>query len=366
MASTADVEVLLNSGLQYFPGAVCFWGDLRCEPQKVKAGFLGLSRQSWPVTLETIYDLASLTKILATTNLIMLAWQSGLVDLDAPLAEYFPQKKWPYKWQRLTIRNLLLHQSGLSAWQPFYLIPAPLAERRGMLLDEILNSEAKGVPGEKTIYSDLGFLLLGLVLENIYEEELDILFEQKIKKPLQLPRLAYNPLEHKAPLGKIVATEDGPRQGGPLDDWRSAVLEGVPIGCVHDDNCSWLGGVAGHAGLFGPAADIWRIMLEWQRALNGESALFQAQTLLKFVTPIASQKDQGRALGFDIKSPDGSLAGSNFSDSTVGHLGYTGTSLWWDYEKSFGWILLTNRVHPSAQNEGLKIFRPQMARLLAS
>lgn len=315
----------------------------------------GRSRNVVPVSFDLIYDLASLTKLLATTSLAMILVQKGRLDLRRPLTEGPLGQRLPRfgsgPWSLIIPEHLLAHQSGLRPWLPLHRLSetAP-ARRREAVLSAIWHYSAlepsSPRPGGRTIYSDLNFILLGFLLEEISGLNLDRLFALEVSGPLGLSTLGFRPRG-----GPLAPTEDGFRWGGPVGCREAGFRGPTPLGRVHDDNAAWLGGISGHAGLFGPAEEVWTLATDWGRAWSeSRGRLFQREVLADFIRPRPTIEDGGRPLGFNIKAQQGFLAGSPFSQATVGHTGYTGASLWWDPERDFLWLFLTNRVHPRANN----------------
>ncbi|MDR0621231.1 MAG: beta-lactamase family protein, partial [Deltaproteobacteria bacterium] len=259
-----------------FPGCVLAHGHpARGEVKYLWAGQRGITRDRLPVHRELVYDLASLTKILATTYLSMMAVGEGRLGLGSELGSVLAlageadrghgrdpgHGGGPDNWgeraagltlpevaKGLRIGHLMAHRSGLPAWRPYFLDDGLKDRRR--LIETILNEPRVAKIGEKTLYSDLNFILLGFVLEAIYQKDLKSLFAEKIAQPLGLTATGYRPDPLKIP---VAPTEDGPRLGGPLNWPGAKVLGPVPLGRVHDDNAAFLGGQAGHAGLFGAA-----------------------------------------------------------------------------------------------------------------
>lgn len=303
-----------------------------------------------PMTTDTVFDLASLTKPLATTLCAMALVQTGKIGLDVPLRRMIPDFT-PTDKADITPRQLLSHTAGLAAYRPYHESlrhlehgPAKAALRKALLDDPRLAE-----PGTECLYSDIGFMILEWIMETLTQETLDRLVIQLIYAPLGLEdRLFFNPLPRVRP-APYAATEDCP--------WRGKVLEGE----VHDDNAYVVGGVAGHAGLFGTVEAVFQLLQVLLRAwrqrhsahvpLTGETV----QTFFKRQTP-----GQTWALGFDTPSRPDSSSGRYFSDRSVGHLGFTGTSFWMDLDREITVILLTNRVHPSRNNERIKSFRPHL------
>jgi serine-type D-Ala-D-Ala carboxypeptidase len=298
------------------------------------------------VTRDTLYDLASLTKPLATTLAVMQLIQQSRLSLDQPAVSVLPRFL-DTLMSQVTIRHLLSHSSGLADYRPYYLNlrQFPFQERKEQLEKMLTRERLAGVPGRQALYSDLGFMILRCIVETISGKRLDHFVSDFLYHPLGLERLFFIDLEQPAVHDNIAATE--------LCPWRNILLKGK----VHDDNAFILGGIDGHAGLFGSAGDVARlisILLSDFRGQSGRS-FFNAALIREFWS---RQTPSGRALGFDMPSADGASCGQLFSKTGVGHLGYTGTSFWIDPEKSIFIVLLTNRVHPSRFNIGIRRFRP--------
>jgi len=299
-----------------------------------------------PVTRDTIYDLASLTKPLATTLAVMHLIQESRLSLDQPVVSVLPRFLDPLM-SRVTIRHLLAHSSGLADYHPYYLNlrQVPLTERREQLETMLTQERLSCVPGRQVLYSDMGFMILRWIIETISGQRLDQLLSEFLYHPLGLEHLFFIDLEQQAYNGNIAATE--------FCVWRNSLIKGK----VHDDNAFIMGGIDGHAGLFGSAADVARLISVLLSDSRGQSdqSFFNSNLIQVFWS---RQTPSGRALGFDMPSADGASCGHFFPKTSVGHLGYTGTSFWIDPEKSIFIVLLTNRVHPSRYNVGILRFRP--------
>jgi CubicO group peptidase (beta-lactamase class C family) len=303
------------------------------------------------MTQETVFDLASLTKPLATTPALMVLIQQGKLDLSNSLGEILPGFSGTEK-SKITLRHLLCHQSGLPDYRPYYKIlkELPLVDRKNALHECLLKEPLVCPTGTQTIYSDLGFMILGWVIEQVSGMRLDRLVRKEIYTPIELEDLFFVDLDPSASNTMnsevmFAATAQCP--------WRDLLINGE----VHDDNAWVVGGIDGHAGLFGNAEDVNRLLTEIMLTWCGEKAgaVFQKDVVETFLAPA---KGSERTLGFDTPSSFGSSSGHYFSNKAVGHLGYTGTSFWMDLTRSIIVILLTNRVHPSCDNEKIKAFRP--------
>lgn len=318
------------------PGAAVVVGRAGRIALSTTHGRLDTGKDSWLVTDSSIYDLASLTKVVATTTAVMLLVDDGLIGLDVPVSQYLPEWGTSAAHRRVTVRNLLTHTSGLPAWSPLY---TALRGRQPYAL-AIGDTPLEAPPGKETVYSDLGAILLGLVVERVSGEPLDVLLQHRVFGPLGMRDTGFNPLlwsDDPAVLARIAPTE--------VDTvFRHRHLRGE----VHDENAWAIGGVAGHAGLFSSARDLSRFA---QMLLNGGRygglRVLREETVLEFTR---RQSDtSSRALGWDTPS-EGSSAGDHFSDRSFGHTGFTGTSLWIDPERDLFVILLTNRVNPTRDN----------------
>jgi CubicO group peptidase (beta-lactamase class C family) len=281
-----------------------------------------------PAADDTIFDLASLTKVLATTSLVMRLVERGRLGLDDAVSQHLPS------WQGadrspVTVRDLLAHCSGLPAHKPFYLTLRGRAE----IEPAICATALEYAPRSRSLYSDLGFMLLGFLLEDI--GPLDVQFDA-LRAQMQNPEdLQFHPPALWKP--RTAPTRDS--------DWRGRLL----VGEVDDDNTWALGGAAGQAGLFGTAAAVGTCARHVMQVLSGRTGAFQSETMRLFVTRRDDVPGSSRALGWDTMRPTSSC-GARMSATAFGHTGFTGTSLWIDPERDVYVVLLTNRVHPDASN----------------
>lgn len=335
-----------------FPGAAVL---VASHGEVLYRNFFGqaaLVPQLEAVTEKTLFDIASLTKPIATALLVLLAKKEGQLDLDKHLIDYFPEiNEDKYK---ISIRHLLKHTSGLPAWRPYYEEitkeqPTLVGTRKTRTLYfQKISQETLQLPiGYQKIYSDLGFILLGILLEDALQKPLDQLFQEKIAGPLELVDTCFIPNETVETSRPIAATENSP--------WRKKVIRGE----VHDDNAFTLGGVAGHAGLFSTVDDLHRLASETRNAYHGRSSWLPLEAVQEFIGSKVRFK-----LGWDTPSATDSQAGQYFVKNSIGHLGYTGCSLWINLDDEFHIILLTNRVHPSSANDQIKAWRPRLHDLL--
>jgi len=330
-----------------FPGAVLIVDHAGVLIHQSAHGNLG-SQANTPATLQTWYDLASLTKILATVPLYMLAVSKGF-DLNWPLAALLPDIK-DKRLAASPFEYLLEHRSGLPAWLPLYKnIPQRSwgsYSAREMLFNILINLECEAVPGERELYSDLDFMLLGFCIEKYFLENMDTVFMERIANPLKAD-LAYSPMENPFSFPTGVA----PTQNCPD---RHRVLEGE----VHDLNAYVAGGVMGHAGLFGTAFGCGRVGREILNAWMDKRSIFANAAVKKF----AIKKDSSRrfALGFDTPDEIDSQAGEKISKRSIGHWGFTGTGMWLDPDRNLAIVLLTNRIHPDTDNQKITQIRPKV------
>lgn len=293
------------------------------------------------VTSSTIYDLASVSKVIATTTATMICIDRKLFHLDDKVSQYIPQFAANGK-ENITIRNLLLHNSGLPAFKKYY----EFFNNPDSVLADIYSSMLDYPTGIKTIYSDLGMITLGKIIEKVTQKTLDQFCKEEIFDQLGMANTFYNPSENYK--DRIAPTE--------YDNyWRNRLL----IGEVHDETASLLKGVAGHAGLFSTANDL-AILLQMllQKGYYQGKRLIDSNTVKLFVKK--QSQESSRALGWDTKSDTGSSAGSYFSSNSYGHTGYTGTSVWTDPKRNLIVIFLTNRVYPSRNNTKILKIRPKL------
>ena len=299
------------------------------------------------MTREAVFDLASLTKPLATTLAVARLVDQGRLGLDQSVGAWLPALADSGK-ATITVRQLLCHQSGLPAHRLFYMTLKALLplKRKAAVLDLLKHTPLAYPPGQKVLYSDLGFMLLCRLVEAVAGYRMDEFLKAEIYDPLGLNDLFFVDLtcDHR-PSRLFAATE--------LCPLRNRLL----VGEVHDDNAWFAGGIDGHAGLFGTAEAVFQLLRYLVADLRGRSS---RPTLSRRILAdvFNAENKNPLPLGFDRPSAQQSSAGRYFSVNTVGHLGFTGVSFWMDLEKEFCIILLTNRVHPSRWNTRLGQFRP--------
>lgn len=351
-----------------FPGAVVLVSKDRDIVYERAFGCRSLLPQKTPMEVETIFDLASLTKPLATTVAVMILVKEGKLRLDDKFTRIIPMFG-VFGKNLTTFRQLLCHTSGLPAWKPFFeeIIKGEKSGRinfvtsraaKNYVFEQIHRERPLAAPGTQSLYSDLGFMVLAEAVEVVSGNTLDRFCQERLFKPFGLRATGFVDLSQLRtrrlqPVQEMIApTENCP--------WRKKILWGE----VHDDNAYAMGGVAGHAGLFSSARDIHVFLLRLSRCFNGADNFLPAELVREFLTRDESVNGSTYALGWDTPSPTGSSSGSLFSARSVGHLGFTGCSIWWDLEKSCHVILLSNRVHPSRKNDQIKDFRPHIHDLI--
>jgi CubicO group peptidase (beta-lactamase class C family) len=315
------------------------------------AGRLSQDHKAAAVSPETIFDLASLTKPLATTLALMVLADRKKLDLSRPLEAVLPYEWLPPDKRPLSLVSLLTHRSGLPAWRPFYreVLAAPALNRPTLLERLAAATPLEHVPDTVTVYSDLGFMLLKGVVEHISRRGLDQFCREFIYRPLGLATLGFNPgKQPDANRRHFAATEVGLIPGRSL------------AGEVHDENAWAAGGVAGHAGLFGTGREVFALVACLYRAYAGEPVgPLTPEAVRRFFT-VPPGAD--RAHGFDIpgSDPERRSAGRYFGPHSVGHLGFTGTSFWLDLTRGQMVVLLTNRVHLGREEKTkIQAFRPR-------
>jgi len=319
-----------------------------------------------PMTRETIFDLASLTKNIATTTAILLLAEDGAIALDDPVAKHLPSFAERGK-EEVTLRHLLTHSSGLKPWRGFHeqLIQKErktgerslgTVEGRDWILDRVLRSGLVHEPGEAAVYGDLDFIALGALIEEVTKQPFEAFCEERIFQPLGMKQTRFLPLPvdgaseptlSEGARRKFAASENCP--------WRERILWGE----VHDPNAFAMGGVAGHAGLFSTADDVMRFAQVIVDVWHGRSDLLPTERLREFCTRQHMPENSDWAIGWDTPTEGASSSGSHFSSHSIGHLGFTGTSVWIDLEREAIVVMLTNRVHLVAKRSRFEL-RPKI------
>lgn len=302
-----------------------------------------------PNSTSTPFDLASVTKVF-TATLAMQAVDAGRCELDDAIAPWLDG--WMDRNEPVTLMHLLNHSSGLPAWDQFYLrMPItpdlPTAMRTRAEIERQIIAKERREAGVDGVYSDLGYILLGRLVERFFDDDLEELVERHITRPLGLESIRYvSQRRGDAPIANAAATEIDPRRGG------------VMVGRVHDENCFIQGGVEGHAGLFGIASDVARFGEHLLDIDGGARGIVSQKALQTCWSESARGGDGHHVGGWDTPSGETSSAGRGFApEATVGHLGFTGTSLWIERKQKLVAVLLTNRVYPTRENSMIKSLR---------
>jgi CubicO group peptidase (beta-lactamase class C family) len=331
-------------------------------------GFRSIEPERSPAKIDTVYDLSSLTKALATTVALMILARDGKFRLDDRVTRVFPTFGVHGK-STITFRHLLAHCSGLAAWRPFYQRIAEI-EKGGRVnfmastgakefaYEEIHREKLEAPPATKTIYSDLGFIALGETIEKLGSVSLNRFCREKIFRPLGLRATDFIDISLvRSRRLEPVADMFAPTEVCPS---RKRLL----VGEVDDENAFAMGGVAGHAGLFAPVREVDRIARELIACYAGHSDFVPKKIIREFWTRDTTVNGSTWALGWDTPSIERSSAGNLLPRSTVGHLGFTGTSIWIEPESETAISILTNRVHPRRDNQAIREFRPKIHDLI--
>lgn len=364
MSGFGKVEQALDEAVAHgvFPGAVLL---VNKEGQVVyhrAFGHRSLEPEITPMHEETIFDVSSLTKPLATTTAFLFLVKERKLRFDDRVTRLFHNFGVHGKIH-VTFRHLLAHSSGLAAWKPYYK-EVQRVEKGGRVnflcsegakayvYDLIQREKPDSEPGKAAVYSDLGFMLLGQTIEHLTGVSLDRYCQERIFKPLGMRATSFVDLtllrtRRLVPVTEMIA----PTERCP---WRGKIL----CGEVHDDNAYAMGGVTGHSGLFSSARDVNILVSKLRDCYLGLDDFLPSDILREVFTRDRTVPHSTRTIGWDTPAPRGSQAGTRFSRNSVGHLGFTGTSVWLDLERSVHVILLTNRVHPKRDDDRIRELRP--------
>ena len=346
------VDYLRSQVDSAFPGAVIAVGHHGRVVLLAAVGHYGIDDPR-PVTPETVYDLASLTKVVGLTTACMLLVKEGKLDLSAPVQRYVRAFQGPGK-EQVTIRHLLTHSSGLPAWRPLY----TEATTRATALALADTTPLLRQPGDTFVYSDLGAMVLTQAAEAVAGERLDAYLDARVFRPLGMTSTRFlPPPEWRDRVAPTERSQDG------------TIIRGT----VHDENAWKLGGVSGHAGLFSTAPDLarfatwlldaWHARLTPGRRPGVSPPDLPSELVLQFTRRQNLPPGSSRALGWDTPS-ENSSAGTKLGTNAFGHTGFTGTSIWMDPDRDLFIILLTNRVHPTRENGRIVRVRPRVADLV--
>jgi len=360
---SAVVDAAIGDGA--FPGAVVLVSSKGRLVFHQAFGSRSVVPSRTPMTPDMVFDLSSLTKPLATTTALLTYVRDGRLRLDDRVTRWLPNFGVHGKFH-MTVRDLLAHCSGLAAHRDFWKEIARV-ERSGRLnfvashgakdwlYQQLDRERVEYEPGSKSVYSDLGFMVLGELIELLAQASLDRVCHERVFRPLGLKStafldLAQLKLRRLSPVASIIVpTEQCP--------WRHRVL----CGEVHDDNAYAMGGVAGHAGLFANAADVDALVTRLVACWHGEDDFLPPALVREAWTRDGRVRGSTWALGWDTPAPSGySAAGTKLDRDGVGHLGFTGTSVWIDLARRAHVVLLTNRVHPSRTNDRIRDVRPKV------
>jgi CubicO group peptidase (beta-lactamase class C family) len=345
----AEVDAAVREGTRkgLYPGAVVLIGRSDTVLYTRGYGHLTWSQASAvPDPDSTLWDLASITKVVGTTSAVLRLVDAGSVGLDAPVSRYLPRFSGGEK-ERVTVRMLLDHTSGLPPWIPFF----RRARSAATMLDELYAEPLQRTPGDSAEYSDLNAMLLGLLIEQVSGRSLDVVVHAEVLDPLGLERTLYRP---PAALRKWTA---------PTGRYRGRAVRGE----VNDQNAARLGGVAGHAGLFSTGHDLARFAQVWLReGVTPAGRWVRAETMRLFLTP--GSRSGTRLLGWDgptLDAPhdDPSVFGALASPSAYGHTGWTGTELWIDPTRDLFLVFLTNRSYDPRARRSIEKLKQVRARL---
>ena len=331
-----EIAKLIQHGIseQIFPGAVAYIAEDGTIPYCEAFGFRMCLPEIKPMQRDTIFDLASLTKPIVTATLIMRCVEEGAVELNKPVQYYLPE----FSQSQVTISHLLTHTSGLPAWRATYLE----SKNRDSVVNYLCQIPLDYPTETQVVYSCLGYILLGKLLERVTGKPLDALAQKRVFRPLDMYRTRYNPPSTWT--DTCAATEDSNSfEKRMVDyqphDWR----EGVIVGEVHDENAHFLGGISGNAGLFSSATDVAKFC---QMLIDGGDGVLTAESICRIATVQTTGLNESRGMGWII-----------LEDGSLYHTGFTGTSIRINLERKMYAILLTNRVHPDASRPGIVDFR---------
>lgn len=365
-----EVSTLLKKGVDdaVFPGAVLIVGKngqiVFREAVGNKAVASTRNQTPLPMAIETVFDIASVTEILITTSILMKLVEANHIRLDDRISRYV-QPFGVFGKSKVTLEQVLSHRSGLPAWMPFYedLLRENAGARMGILTskgarefiyNQINRCELKYEPGTKQVYSDVGFILLGHLVEVLTGLSLERAAQRFIIQPLGLKSTSYIDLSMIKRRGIHPVTD----LIAPTEEcsWRKKLL----CGEVADDNAWAMGGIAGHSGVFSTAFDLHAFAREVLASFHRQSNFLSRHVLDVFWSPVPNEGDSAWRFGWDSPSEENGMNQSKLSKDAIGICGFTGCSLWLEPQLGLDVILMTNRVHPNRSNKKIRSFRPHL------
>lgn len=323
-----------------FPGGIAVVGTADRVLATVPVGTLDWA-PSAAVSDSTLWDLASLTKLVALTTTMATLVDAGQLDLDQPVRRFVPEWRVPGS-DGVTVRDLLLHRAGLPAFKLFY----KEAAGRDSIRARVLATPLDTAPRTRMVYSDLGAILLGIVVERVTGQPFDEAVRTRVFQPLGMREAQFTPPAALRP--RIAPTE--------RDPWRGRLVHGE----VHDENAYAMGGISSHAGVFAAARDLVPFAQAWLGAANAGGRTLLSDSVRRAFTTVADSAFSSRALGWDTPTGTNS-AGTRLTTPAFGHTGFTGTSLWIDPRRGLFVLLLTNRVNPTRERTGIAAVRAAVA-----
>lgn len=349
---SAEISAYLQERIDAgdFPSAVYLVAERGEIVFQDALGFAVVAPEKIEAKIDTIYDLASLTKPLVTGLLSAKMIEKGEINLDERITKYFPEFEKSEK-REITVENLLTHTSGFPAWKPFYLMGNGELKTKNIkekILRLIVGEPPANPVNSTVVYSDLNFITLGFLIEKIYGKNLDEAANAEIFAPLKLQKTFYNPPQILQK--EIAASENGntfekqtaAEQNFEVENSESKIRSRIVWGEVHDGNAYFMNGVSGHAGLFSNVFETFKIARQF---LAGQTILLKPETCKLFRANFTKGLNEARSFAFQLAATDNSTASDALSKNSFGHLGFTGTSLWIEPETERIFILLTNRTH---------------------
>jgi serine-type D-Ala-D-Ala carboxypeptidase len=359
MSKWNDLDLVLEQAVRenVFPGAVLLVTKPDREIYFKAVGSLS-AHGTEPMRKYAIFDVASLTKVICTTHLVMTLSAENKLSLDDAIGMFFKPREIAQGLSDITIRDIMRHISGIKGYVPFFRDVLKRGKEftgtddaRRYIFERARLETPSFKRGENYEYSDLGFIILAEIIEKVAKENFAKLCSEKIFSRLKMTKSSFIPWKRTSvkkiyPRSQIVPTE--------YYDW----IGGEACGVVHDENCYAMGGVSGHAGLFSTMPDIAKFISELFRGWRGKSKIWPQELCRLFFLKPRPDDRSPYAIGWKTPSSEDMSSGDNFSKLSIGHLGYTGCSIWIDLEKEIGIVLLSNRVNPSRENIQIRKFRP--------